>query len=192
VSSIGSPRFALAGFLHKVLSPLVGQSQSFVKNSGHFIELLKPIKLHPFNTLVNFDVVSLFTNVPLDEALQVNRNKLQNDHIVTECSSMEVGAIMDLLEVCLKTNYFQVDDKFFQQKDCMSMGNALFPVVSKICMEHFEELALGTAAHRPSLWLRYVDDTFVIWPHEPDSLQEYFCYVNGIRPTIQFTMVTEA
>jgi hypothetical protein len=73
-----------------------------------------------------------------------------------------VGAIMENLEVCLKTPYFQVDDKFFQQKDGMSMGNALFPVVINIYMEHFEELALKTAAHKPSLWLRYVDDNFVL------------------------------
>jgi hypothetical protein len=70
VSSIGSPCYALAGFLHKISSPLVGQSQS-VKNSGHFTELLKPIKLHLFDTLVSFDVVSMFTNVPVDEAFQV-------------------------------------------------------------------------------------------------------------------------
>jgi hypothetical protein len=74
----------------------------------------------------------------------------------------------------------------------MAMGKALFPMVSNIYMEHFEELALRTAAHRPTLWLRYVDDTFVIWPHGPDMLQEFFCHINGIRPTIQFTMVTEA
>jgi hypothetical protein len=48
---------------------------------------------------------------------------------------------MELLEVCLKTTYFQVDDKFFQQKDGMAMGKALSPVVSNIYMEHFEELA---------------------------------------------------
>jgi hypothetical protein len=65
----------------------------------------------------------------------------------------------------------QVDDKFFQQKDGMAMGNALSPVVSNIYMEHFEKLALKTAVHRPSLWLQYVDDTFVIWPHGPDRLQ---------------------
>jgi hypothetical protein len=99
---------------------------------------------------------------------------------------------MKLLEVCLKTTYFQVDDKFFQQKDGMAMGYAPSPVVSNIYMENFEELALWTAAHRPSLWLRYVDDTFVIWPHGPDRLQEFFCHINGIRPTIQFTMKTEA
>jgi hypothetical protein len=96
------------------------------------------------------------------EAVKVIRNKLQNDHTLTERSSLELGAIMELLEVCLKTTYFQVDDKFFQQKDGMSMGNALSPVVSNICMEHFEELALKTAANRPSLWFRYVDEKFVI------------------------------
>jgi hypothetical protein len=99
---------------------------------------------------------------------------------------------MEILEVCLKTTYFQVDDKFFQQKDGMSMGKALSPVVTNIYMEHFEELALKAAAHRPSLWLRYVDDTFVILSHDPDRLQEFFCHINGIRTTIQFTMEKEA
>jgi hypothetical protein len=96
-------------------------------------------------------VVSVFNNVPVDEAFQVIRNKLQNDHKLTERSSLEVGAIMELLEFCLKTTYFQVDDKFFQQKDGMAMGNDLSPVVSNIYMEHFEEMALRTATHRQSL-----------------------------------------
>jgi hypothetical protein len=98
-------------------------------------------------------VVSVFTNVPVDEALQVIRNKLQNDHTLTERSSLEVGAIMELLGVCLKTTCFQVDDKFFQQKDGMAMGSVLSPAVSNIFMEHSEKLALGTANNRPSLWL---------------------------------------
>jgi hypothetical protein len=41
VSTTGSPCSAMAGFLHKILTPLAGKSESFVKNSGHFIKLLK-------------------------------------------------------------------------------------------------------------------------------------------------------
>jgi hypothetical protein len=41
----------------------------------------------------------------------------------------------------LKTTYFQVDDKFFQQEDGMTMGSSLSPIVSNIYMEHFEKLA---------------------------------------------------
>jgi hypothetical protein len=106
VSSIGSPCYALAGIIHKILSTLAGKSESFVKNSGHFIKLLKCVNLQALDTLVSFDIVSLFTNVPVDEALQVIRNKLQNDNTLAERSLLQVEAIMELLEVCLKTTYF--------------------------------------------------------------------------------------
>jgi hypothetical protein len=99
---------------------------------------------------------------------------------------------MELLEVCLRTTYFQVDDKFFQQKDDMAMGSSLSPVMSNIFMEHFEKLALDSAQHKPSVWLWYVDDTFVVWPHHPSQLQAFLSHLNSLRPSIQFTMETES
>jgi hypothetical protein len=79
-------------------------------------------------------------------------------------SALQVEAIMELLEVCLRTKYFPVEDKFFQQRDGTAMGSSLSPIVSNIFMENFEKLALDTARYKPSLWLRYVDDAFVVWP----------------------------
>lgn len=49
------------------------------KNSDHFIQLLKPTDLHDQDILVRFDVVSLFTNVPTVEALQIIKTKLHTD-----------------------------------------------------------------------------------------------------------------
>jgi hypothetical protein len=63
----------------------------------------------------------------------------------------------------------------------MAMGSSLSPVVSNIFMEHFEELALDSAQHKPSLWLRYVDDTFVVWPHGPEQLQNFLNHLNSLR-----------
>jgi hypothetical protein len=56
---------------------------------------------------------------------------------------------LELLDVCLRTTYIQVDDEFFQQKDGMAMGSSLSSVVSNIFMEHFEILALDSAQHKP-------------------------------------------
>ncbi|PNF22345.1 hypothetical protein B7P43_G18297, partial [Cryptotermes secundus] len=159
ISSIGSPCYVLDGFLHRILSPSAGKSDSFVKNSAYFVQLLKTVNLHSQDIFVSFDVVSLFTNVPVDEVLQIIENKLHDDVTLTERSVLQVKAIMDLLEVCLRTTYFQLDDKFFQHKDGMAMGNSLLPIVSNIFTEYFEKLALYSAQYKSSLWLRYVDDT---------------------------------
>jgi hypothetical protein len=55
--------------------------------------LFKSVNLQILDTVVSFDVVSLFTNVPVDEALQDIRNKLHNDEILPEQYLLQVGAI---------------------------------------------------------------------------------------------------
>ncbi|KAJ7314096.1 hypothetical protein JRQ81_006031, partial [Phrynocephalus forsythii] len=46
--------------------------------------------------------------------------------------------------------------------------------------------------HKPKLWLRYVDNTFVIWPHGKDKLNNFLTHLNSLHPKIQFTMEIEA
>jgi hypothetical protein len=71
------------------------------------------------------------------------------------------------------------------------MGSPLSPVVSNIFMETFEQLVLTTVQQKPKMWLRYVHDTFVIWPHGPVRLQEFLEHLNNLRPSIQFTIEIE-
>ena len=58
VSSISSPCYSLAKHILKLLS---GEGMSYIKNSQHSAERVKHIRLQPDDTLVSFDVVSLFT-----------------------------------------------------------------------------------------------------------------------------------
>jgi hypothetical protein len=85
-----------------------------------------------------------------------------------------------------------VDDKFSQQKDGMTVGSSLSLTVSNIFMEHFDKLALDSAPYKPSLWLLYVDDTFVVWPNGPEWLQDFLSHLSSLRPSIQFTMEIES
>jgi hypothetical protein len=59
-------------------------------------------------------------------------------------------------------------------------------------MEHFEEIASDTADYKPTKWLRYVDDTFVVWPHGPARLQTFLHHPNNLRLTVKFIMEVEA
>jgi hypothetical protein len=55
-----------------------------------------------------------------------------------------------------------MDEKFFRQREAMAVGSSLSPIVSNIYMEHFEKMVLGSAQHKSSLWLGYLDDNFTV------------------------------
>jgi hypothetical protein len=102
VSSIGSPCYALAGFIQTILKPLARNSETSVRTSDHFIQLLKPIELQDQEILVRFDVVSLFTNVPIEESLQIIKTKLDTDQEKIHFN-LKTEVIMEILEVFMKT-----------------------------------------------------------------------------------------
>ena len=58
-------------------------------------------------------------------------------------------------------------------------------------MEHFKKQALASAPFTPTVWFRYVDDTFAIWNHGEEKLEEFRNHLNSIHPIIQFTMEKE-
>jgi hypothetical protein len=78
VSLTDIPCYALAEFLHKILSPTVGNTDSFMKSSEHFIKLIQDINLQNEDYLESSDV-SLFTNVPVEGVLHDIRNRLNTD-----------------------------------------------------------------------------------------------------------------
>ena len=62
--------------------------------------------------MVSFDVNNLFTQVPIDEALRVIKVKLTNDQTLTERTSIPAPQLVELVELCLRSFYFQFQDSF--------------------------------------------------------------------------------
>ena len=192
VSAIGSPTYLLAKMLAGILAPLAGKTDTFVKNSSHFADMVKNIDLHQEDTLISFDVTSLFTKVPIEEALQVISTRLTQDDTLEDRTAIPIADICALTELCLRSTYFSFDATFFEQVEGAAMGSPLSPIVANLYMEAFEERALKSAVQRPRVWLRYVDDTFVIWPHGEDELDTFHNHLNNQHPSIQFTMEKES
>ena len=178
VNTIGGPTYLLAKFLAAKLRPLVGQTESFVKDSASFIEDLKRVNLEPEDILVSFDVVSLYTCIPINEAMAVI-NKLTDPDTAK------------LVELCLTSTFFSFEGEFYEQTCGVAMGSPLSPVVANLFMEDFESKALASSRLLPKLWKRFVDDTGVVWSHGPDELDRFFCHLNNQSASIKFTMEKE-
>ena len=82
------------------------------------------------------------------------------------------------------------DRQIYKQKRGAAMGSPVSPIIANLYMEVFEERALSTAPHPPSLWFRYVDDMFTKI-HEY-YVEEFTRHINSIDPNIIFTTEPES
>jgi hypothetical protein len=98
---------------------------------------------------------------------------------------------VDLIKLVLTSTYFLYNGSFYEQKDGVTMGSPLALVIANFYMENFEKQAISSAAKKPTRWYRYVDDTFVVWPHGRDELQRFLKHLNSIHQNIAFTMEVE-
>jgi hypothetical protein len=177
VSNIGAPTYQLAKQLTALLNQLTGNLHH-VKNSFHFTKILDGLQVQPGDLMVSFDVVSLFTKVPVDDSLS------QLSHHFTE-------DILALFKLVLTSTYFCFNNEYFEQRDGMAMGSPLSPVIANFFMEDFEERAINQSTLKPTCWYRYVDDIFAIWPHGKASLTIFLEHLNSLHKNIQFTMEIE-
>ena len=191
VASRGSATYNLAQHLKEILKPLVGNTQHHVLNSSSFIQEIKDLRLDPNDVLISFDVVSLFTNVPVDETCNIIKQKLLDDISLHERTQLSVDEIIDLLKLCLSNTCFQWRDSFYEQTSGAAMGSPLSPVLANIFMEHFEQIALANSTYVPKLWKRFVDDIFAIWSYGKEHLDTFLNYLNNIHPSIEFTIQHE-
>ena len=145
VVTIGSPAYHLVKELARILSPLAGKTSSYVKNSMHFVEIIRGRVVSEADILVSFDVVSLFTKVPIDETMDVVKHKLQNDTSLEDRTPIPIEKLCELIKLCLTTSYFQLGEKFYEQREGTAMGSPLSPVIANLYMEHFEKLALDSS-----------------------------------------------
>ena len=186
VSNRGLSCHPLNHFFVEIINQLTGKSSSYVKKSAHFVERISDAPIHS-NQMVSLDVVSLFTKVPTDETLAVVRDKLAVDPLLEERICIPIDNLMETLTFCVETTDFGMVSNIYRQEERLAIGSPLSPVLANIYMEYFEEMVLGSTSQKPSMWLRYVDETFILWPHQKD-VQILLDYVNSIRPSIQFTM----
>ena len=164
VEGIGSVTYNVAKSLKDILRPIEGDPQFHVKDSKDFVNKLKEIIVGADEVLMSHDVVSLFTNVPIDKALEIIRRKLHDDPTLKDRTNLDVDDIIELLSMVLNTTYFQYNGSIYQQKFGAAMGGPCSPVVANIMMDYLFRKCQDVAPEnvRPRVALKFVDDSFEV------------------------------
>ena len=68
-----------------------------------------------------------------------------------------------------------------------AMGSSMAPSYASLFMGKFEEDFLNMQSLKPTLWLRFLDDVFMIWDHSFEDLQQFIKKLNGFHPSIKFS-----
>ncbi|XP_068704374.1 uncharacterized protein [Montipora capricornis] len=142
----------LSKHLAQTLKPLVGKTDFTVKTTLDFCDQIKHVKLEEDDELVSFDVVSLFTSIPMKLAIQVATDVLSKDDTLYDRTAIPVEDIVDLLEFCLSTTNFKYNNTHYQQIFGTGMGSPLSAVMANLVMDNLEQPALSTSLVQPRFW----------------------------------------
>ena len=133
--------------------------------------------------------VSLFTNTPIPQSIEIISNKLKKDKTLKKRTLLAPEDIVELLEFVLTTTYFMFRGQVYQQKFGTAMGSPVSPIVANLFMEDLEQRAMESASAelRPTLWKRYVDGTLEVIKR--GKVVAWSAHLNNMDPTgsIKFT-----
>ena len=153
IDQTGTMTYNAAKFIPDYLRPLC-KNKYTINDTLSFADLIK--RLPPLPDDVSYDVVSLFTNIQLDETIDYITESIYTHKILQQICSKLVSR--RLLEKITKDYLIQLCFKFYKQVDGCAMGRPLSVTLSDIYMTKIEDDIVEK--HQPTFYKLYIDDIF--------------------------------
>ena len=177
----------MAKWLDDKLKPL-SVNQHTISDTFSFAKEIREMPVNPYDILVSYDVSSLFTNVPLNETIEIQAEKAFTNNWFNETHNLDItkSDLTELLRLATKDQLFQFDGRLYEQVHGVAMGSPLGPLMANAFLCSIEE-KLERENMLPGFYKRYVDDTLATMPNVP-AATAFLSTLNECHPSIQFTM----
>ena len=178
----------LSIFVENVLYNIASELPSKIKDTNHMLDIIDnsdSLDLPLNYILVSFDIINMFPNIDNNLGLSSVRKYLD----LCSKNIPPTNCLLEALELCLSCNNSIFNSENYLQADGTAQGPHMSCSYADIAMADFDKEA--SEYHlTPTMWKRFRDYIFALWPHGRESLVLFLDYINTLDPTekIKFTM----
>lgn len=181
VSDCSSETYRTAEYVDYFLNPLSVKHASYVKDTYHFIDMVKNLQIPPNCCFFSLDVESLYTNIDTPAGLAAVKKMFDKYPDVKRPDD----EVLQLLEINLTKNDFEFNGDYYLQVKGTAMGKRFAPAYANIFMANWEEEALAKCPKQPLHYLRYLDDIWGIWSYSKEEFIEFINILNDHDTSIK-------
>ena len=184
ISTINSPINKLAQYLHDKLNNSINTDNNYsIKNSYELIKKLQHIVIPKNHKLASLDVISLFTNIPTDKAIESITNKWEK---ISQHTHLPLESFIQAIQFIFDSTYFTFNKTIYKQIFGTPMGSPLSPIIADIVMQELESRAIEEIPYNIPIYYRYVDDIILAAP--TNSFDEILAKFNSKHDRLKFTI----
>ena len=166
----------ISEYIDSHLKPIANRHERFVKKipTDDLLSKLLKANIPKDSFLVTLDIDLMYTNTGIDAGIKPDKKTFD----MYPDSDRQVKNIIELLELSLKGNYFEFNGEMNQQMCGCAKGKRFSPHFATIYVAKWEEAGFIKSSKSPLLYLRYLDDTLIIFPHSKEELLTFFEILN--------------
>jgi hypothetical protein len=185
VSDCGSETYNICKLIDYFFKPLANKHLSYIQDTYDFIAKIRDVSIPPCSFLITGDITALYTNMNITRSLQV----IEDIFASNPNPNRPDKHILQLLEICVLT-ILNLPARYFLQILDIAMGKSFAPNLTNICLLDFDKAAMSGFSVIPSLFHRFTDDIFLVWPGSEKQLLSYQAFLNNIIPDIKVTPIS--
>jgi hypothetical protein len=174
----------VSDYIDYFLKPLATKHDTYLKDTYDFIKKIRNRKIDKNCLLVTGDITALYTNMNISRTIAVVKRAFKsNPH-----PKRPDKELIDLLEYIMNNNDFRFNEEIFLQIFGTAMGKSFAPNLANLYLIDFDRQAINGFRIKPSLFYRFLDDIFFLWPGTLAELKEFESFLNSIIPNIKVTL----
>ena len=150
-------------------------------NTKTICDTLKDVNLEEDESIVSFDVSSLYTNVHVIEAIERCADLLFR----TTNISVDKETFIELAKIASCNVVMSTHDGFYRQIDGLAMGSAPAPFLANGWLSQFDPKIKDDA----KLYFRYMDD--IVREIKTENIDQKLSEINSFHPALKFTIEKE-